>query len=118
MRWFDQPILRAVTKQEDMRDVYNELRRFPFVRSRAEGLALHDSVREILDENLRMQDSERHAELHERAAVYFEKRLEKVTGEEAERLGLERLYHRVRADEETGINLFQEMAEEISSLSA
>jgi ATP/maltotriose-dependent transcriptional regulator MalT len=114
VRWFDQPILRAVTEQEDVRDVYNELRRFPFVRSRSEGLALHDSVREMMDENLRVQDSERHAELHERAAAYFEKRLEKATGEEAERLGLERLYHRVRADEETGIKLFQKMAEELA----
>jgi tetratricopeptide (TPR) repeat protein len=96
-----------------VRDVYNELRRFPFVRTRAEGLRLHDAVREIMDENLHVQDSERHCELHERAAAYFEKRLEKTTGEEAERLGLERLYHRVRADEEAGIRLFQEMAEEL-----
>jgi tetratricopeptide (TPR) repeat protein len=113
VRWFDQPILRAVMAQEDVRDAYNELRRFPFVRTRAEGLALHDAVREIMDENLRVQDAERHRELHERAAAYFEKRLEKATGEEAERLGLERLYHRIRADEETGIQLFQEMAEEL-----
>ena len=103
VRWFDQPILRAVMKQDDVRDVYNELRRFPFVRTRVEGLALHDAVREIMDENLHAQDSERHCELHERAAAYFEKRLEKTTGEEAERLGLERLYHRIRADEEAGI---------------
>lgn len=114
VRWFDQPILRAVLNKEDVRDVYNELRRFPFVRSRSEGLALHDSVREMMDENLHMQDSERRAELHEHAAVYFEKRLENVTGEEAERLGLERLYHRVCAKEETGIKLFQEMAEELT----
>jgi len=113
VRWFDQPILRAVMAQEDVRDAYNELRRFPFVRTRSEGLALHDAVREIVDENLRVQDAERHRELHERAAAYFEKRLEKATGEEAERLGLERLYHRIRADEETGIQLFQEMAEEL-----
>jgi len=114
VRWFDQPILRAVMAQEDVRDAYNELRRFPFVRTRAEGLALHDAVREIMDENLRVQDAERHRELHERAAAYFEKRLEKATGEDAERLGLERLYHRIRADEETGIQLFQEMAEELA----
>jgi tetratricopeptide (TPR) repeat protein len=120
VRWFDQPILRAVMKQDDVREVYNELRRFPFVRTRAEGLALHDAVREIMDENLRVQDSERHSELHERAAAYFEKRLkvanarQGTTGEEAERLGLERLYHRIRADEEAGIQLFQEMAEELA----
>lgn len=112
VRWFDQPILRAVLNKEDVRDVYNELRRFPFIRTRVEGLALHDSVREMMDENLRAQDSERHAELHDRAAKYFEKRLKKVSGEDAERLKLERLYHRVCADEETGIKLFQEMAEE------
>ncbi|MGB9763675.1 MAG: hypothetical protein ACPLW7_06810, partial [Minisyncoccia bacterium] len=113
VRWFDQPILRAVMKQDDVRDAYDELRRFPFVRTRVEGLALHDAVREIMDENLRVQDAERHRELHARAAAYFEARLEKATGEEAERLGLERLYHRVRADEEAGIQLFQEMAEEL-----
>ena len=95
-----------------MRDVYNELLRFPFVR-RAEGPALHDAVREIMDEKLRVQDFERHCELHERTAAYFEKRLEKATGKDAERLELERLYHRVRADEERGIRLFQEMAEEL-----
>jgi len=113
VRWFDQPILRAVLNKEDVRDVYNELRRFPFVRTRVEGLALHDSVREMMDENLRMQDSERHCELHERAAIYFEKRLEKATGEDAEHLELERLYHRVCANEEDGIKLFQDMAEEL-----
>jgi hypothetical protein len=113
VRWFDQPILRAVTGLADVREVYNELRRFPFVRVRVEGLALHDAVREIMDENLRSQDSERHCELHERAATYFEKRLEKI-GEEVERLGLERLYHRICADEEAGIKSFQEMAEELT----
>ncbi len=121
VHWFDQPILRAVTGLVDVRDVYNELRRFPFVRVRVEGLALHDAVREIVDENVRAQDSERHRELHERAAAYFEKRLgqaetsevSKDFGSLAERLGLERLYHRVRADEEAGIKLFQEMAEEL-----
>ena len=113
VRWFDQPILRAVTGLADVREVYNELRRFPFVRVRVEGLALHDAVREIMDENLRAQDSERHCTLHERAVVYFEKRLEKASGEEAERLGLERLYHYVRVDEEAGIKLFQVTAEEL-----
>jgi tetratricopeptide (TPR) repeat protein len=111
VRWFDQPILRAVINKDDVREVYNELRRFPFVRTRAEGLALHDSVREMMDENLRVQDSERHTELHERAAVYFEKRLQKVTGEEAERMELERLYHRVLANKGNGIQLFQATAE-------
>jgi len=124
VRWFDQPILRAVTGLADVRETYNELRRFPFVRVRAEGLALHDAVREIIEENMRVQDAERHAQLHERAASYFEKRLENVadagqvtTTEEAERFERERLYHRIRADEEAGIKLFQEMAEGLARFS-
>ncbi|MEM1552998.1 MAG: tetratricopeptide repeat protein [Candidatus Bathyarchaeia archaeon] len=114
VRWFDQPILRAVMKREDVRDLYNELRRFPFVRTRTEGLALHDTLRNIIDENLRVQDAERHRELHERAAAYFEKRLEKATSEEAEQLKLEWLYHCVNANEEIGISLFQETAESLT----
>jgi len=113
VRWFDQPILRAVTGLTDVREVYNELRLFPFVRTRSEGLALHDAVREIIDENLLVQDSERHCELHTRAAKYFEKRLEKASGEEVDQLGLERLYHCIRADEEAGIKMFKEKAEEL-----
>lgn len=114
VRWFDQPILRVITGLEDVRDVYAELRRFPFVRTRVEGLALHDSIREMMDENLRIQDSERHCGLHTRAAMYFEKRLEKMTDDQVERLERERLYHLVRADEEMGIKLFQELAEEFT----
>jgi len=113
VRWFDQPILRAVMAQEDVRDAYNELRRFPFVRTRAEGLVVYDAVREILDERLRMQDSERHRELHQRAAEYFERRLEKASGEERWKLGLELLFHRVCADEEAGTRLCEELAEEL-----
>jgi len=113
-RWFDQPILRAITGLEDVRDLYNELRRFPFVRTRIEGLALHDSVREMIDENLHAQDSERYSMLHERAALFFEKRLDKAPDEDVERFRLERLYHRICTDEEIGIQLFQEMAQELT----
>jgi len=113
VRWFNKEILRAVTQTTDVNAAYNELRRFPFARPRAEGFMLHDTVREMIDANLKVEDPERYRELHERAAAYFEARLAKVTGEEAERLALERLYHRVCADEETGIRLFQEMAEEL-----
>ena len=113
VRWFDQSILRNILKQEDVRDAYNDLRKLPFVRTCAEGLALHDVVREAIDENLRTQDSDHHSELHKRAAIYFENLLEKATSKEFERLGLERLYHRARANEDDGIRLFQEMAKEL-----
>jgi tetratricopeptide (TPR) repeat protein len=117
VRWFNQPILRAVMKQDDVREVYNELRRFPFVRTRIEGLALHDSVREMIDENLRIQDSERHAELHSRAALYFERLLEKAKSNEVESIESERLYQLICSDENKGILLFSAMAEQSSRYS-
>jgi tetratricopeptide (TPR) repeat protein len=117
VRWFDQPILRAVMAQEDVREVYNELRRFPFVRTRAEGLALHDAVREIMDENLRVQDAERHRELHERAAAYFENRIGQLRvipglSDEWQRLALEMAYHLLRVDEDGGMNLLHKLFEQ------
>jgi tetratricopeptide (TPR) repeat protein len=114
VRWFNKEILRAVTGQTDVSKAYDELRRFPFVRPRTEGLMLHDAVREIVDEYQRVHDPERHRELHERAAAYFEAHLANRTGEEAERLRLELLYQSVCTDEEKGVHLFQEAAEELT----
>jgi len=112
VRWFNKPVLRAVTGLKVPEDHYIELQHFPFTRSRVEGLALHDSVREIIDENLRAQDPERHSVLHEAAATYFEAQLEKATDEESGRLTLELLYHRFQIDEKAGIRLFCQVCEE------
>ena len=113
VRWFNKEILRAVTGQADANKAYDELRRLPFMRPRMEGLALHDTVREIMDEYLHVHDPERHRELHERAAMYLEPQIAKRTGEEAERLRLERMYHIVHVDEKAGIEVFQGMADEL-----
>lgn len=111
-RYFNKDILRTVSAMGDISAGYDELRRFPFVRSRAEGYALHDRVRDMIEENVRADDPSKYRGVHERAAAYFEARMANASSEEAERLGLERLYHRVCADEESGMKLFQEMAEE------
>jgi len=122
VRWLDQPILRALTGQADVRDAYDELRRFPFVRPRAEGFMLHDAVREMIDENLEVQDSEQHRKLHEHAAEYFEnkvgeQRVAPAVDAQRDAFLCEWLYHRIRADEEAGILLFQKMAEELARYS-
>ena len=58
------------TEVEESR--YKELLRFPFVRPIMKGkLAIHDVIREIIDENLHTQDPGRHEDLHSRAAEYF-----------------------------------------------
>lgn len=114
VRWFNQSILRSVTKLKNVSAAYEELRRFPFVKSGKEGLRLHDSVRDIMEESLHVDDPARHKDLHERAAKYFESQLKQAASEELEKLELERLYHRVRANEKTGVKLFQGMAEGLS----
>jgi tetratricopeptide (TPR) repeat protein len=114
VRWFNQSILRSVTKLKNISAAYEELRRFPFVKSGKEGLRLHDSVRDIMEESLRVDDPDRHKDLHERVAKYFEKQLKKATSEEAGKIELEWLYHRIRANEKTGMRLFQETAERLS----
>lgn len=112
VRWFDQSILRAVTKMKNVSAAYEELRRFPFVKSGKEGLRLHDSVRDIMEESLKIDDPDRHKDLHERAAKYFEKKLIKNPGETVERLELEILYHRTRINEDEGTKIFQEKLED------
>jgi tetratricopeptide (TPR) repeat protein len=117
LRWFNEELLAVVLGDSILSDeVYEELRRFPFVRSRKQGLALHDSVREHLDDNLRLHEPARHREMHERAANYFKLQLEKsatAKGDEAMELALEELYHRILADEREGIKQFREVAQEL-----
>jgi len=111
LRWFNQSILRFMLERDDIYEIYEELRRFPFVRIYANGLAFHEAIREIFDERLRIHDPDRHRELHERAAAYFEKRIEDNSGEDGIRFVLEQLYHKIHANESEGIRLFQEIAE-------
>lgn len=113
LRWFNKDVLRAVSGMVDVNAGYEELRRFPFVRVRAEGLALNDAIREFIEENVRMDDPLRYKTLHTYAAEYFEALLARATGDHVDQLARERLYHRICADEYSGINLFQNMAEKL-----
>ena len=115
LRWFNKELLAVVGGEGAISDeVYEELRRFPVVRPRKEGLALHDSVREHLDDNMRVHEPARHREMHQRAADYFEAQLQGVArGEEATDLALEVLYHKILANEEEGIGQFRKVAEEL-----
>ena len=115
LRWFDQSVLRAVLESEIPAADFKELRQFPFTRPMREGkLALHDVVRDVLDENLKIHDPARHKQWHERAAAYFEQAMPQANLTEQELFGLERLYHRIRANEATGMQLFQATAEELT----
>src|SRR5438105_15455005 len=102
LRYFNVDALGMLLDGDNAEALYAELRRWPFIRSRKEGLAVHDTMREMINEALKVRAPERFRGLHERAVVYYEAQLEKVTGDERERYVLERLYHHVYADEVSG----------------
>src|SRR6266567_3607255 len=114
LRYFNVETLSALLENGNAEALYAELRRWPFIRSRKEGLAVHDAMREMINEALKVRTPDRFRTLHERAAAYYEKQVAKAAGEERERYASESLYHRVRADEASGIQLFQEIAEEFA----
>jgi tetratricopeptide (TPR) repeat protein len=114
LRYFNAEALHALMEDGNAETLYAELRRWPFVRPRREGLAVHDVMREMINEALHLRTPERFRALHEKAAIYYETRLETALSDELERYASERLYHRVRADEGEGVRLFQEQAEKLA----
>jgi tetratricopeptide (TPR) repeat protein len=111
LRYFNVESLNALLENGSAEALYAELRRWPFIRSRKEGLAVHDTMREMINAALKERTPKRFRTLCERAAAYHEAQMEKATGEERERHAAEQLYHHILADEESGIQLFQETAE-------
>jgi tetratricopeptide (TPR) repeat protein len=117
LRYFNVEALSALLENGNAETLYAELRRWPFIRSRKEGLAVHDAMREMINEALKVRTPERFRMLHERAAAYYETQMARTIGEEREWYTLERLYHRMLADEVGGIQLFQEIAEALTRAS-
>lgn len=116
LRWFNKELLSAVTglEKEKIDAMYPELRRFPFVRPRVEGLSLHEVVRDLINENIRLHDPQRYVNIHKEAAAHYEDKFDKFLDMQAFGSALELLYHSVCVDEITGIGLFQLMAEKIT----
>lgn len=115
LRYFNVEALEAML--EDDKDkaewVYTELRRWPFIRSRREGLAMHDTMREVINGALRLRTPKRFQTLHEKAVVYYATCLETASGDERDRCSLELLYHQVMSDEKVGITRFRKSAEDL-----
>lgn len=113
LRWFNADSLAALLDTPDAGSLYEELRRWPFTRERAQGLGVHDTLREVIGDALIARSPRRFRDLNERAVAYYKSVLETARGDEHERLRLEWLYHSVRADEDSGIQAFRELAEQL-----
>jgi tetratricopeptide (TPR) repeat protein len=113
VRHFNADVLADVLAADDVGALYEELRRWPFTRARQEGLAIHDTMREVMDEALRVRSRKRHRELHERAAAHHEALLAAGDGHSREQHQLEWLYHTIAADEAAGVEALVALAEEL-----
>ncbi len=117
VRAFNKNLLRKLVNHDIADAIYVELQRFPFVRPGSEGMMIHDRVREMIDENLRFHDPEVYRTLHQRAATHFyeqAQQLAHISGldEEWQRLVLEQLYHLLRADELSSMDLVHSLFEQ------
>jgi hypothetical protein len=113
LRYFNVDSLAAMLDGADALRLYEELRRWPFTRPREGGLAVHDTMREVITDALRARSPQQFRQLNDRAADYYARLLETSDSHERARLQLEWLYHSISADETAGITQFQVMAEEL-----
>lgn len=113
LRFFNADSLAALLGDAHWAGCYDELRRWPFTRARREGLAVHDTMREVMNEALAARSPEQFRQLNERAAAYYAGLVAGPGADDRERPRLEWLYHTIRASEREGIRHFREMAEEL-----
>jgi len=111
LRVVDEGKLAWMLGQPSAGSIFDAVWRFDFVKTRAGGIALHEAVWDALNEDLKYRNPTRYCELQAKAAEYYERALAQPNPKDRERLDLERLYHRIRADEADGIKLFKEQAE-------
>jgi hypothetical protein len=80
-----EPLLAEVLGTPDAHEAFEWLRGLSFVDSGPRGLFPHDLVRDALSADLRWRNSDRFAELHDRARGYYSRKLAQTTGEEQQR---------------------------------
>ena len=116
VRWFNQDLLKNVIGKELDDRIYNEIRRFPFIRPHERNIAIHDAIRDIIDENLRTQNPERHTQFHKAAARTFEAAWRDTASDDGRQpLLFEWLYHTVVLNGTEGRDLLSQVCEHFIS---
>jgi tetratricopeptide (TPR) repeat protein len=117
LRYFNKEILRDVTGRSDIDAHYEEIKRFPFVKSAKVGdqrvWRLHDSIREFFERSLQGDDPALFHKLHEKAVSYYNGMMTNAPQDKQERFLLEKLYHSVRVNEQDGMRLFTTVVGEL-----
>ncbi|MGQ0574700.1 MAG: LuxR C-terminal-related transcriptional regulator [Pseudonocardia sp.] len=81
VRRVTEPILRAVLDVDDARAAYGLLRALPFTEPGADGLLVHDVVRDTVGHELAVRDPDARRTYRRRAARYFTDRAAAVRGD-------------------------------------
>jgi hypothetical protein len=92
VREFDEATLLAIGGATVQQGAFARLCGLSVVQPTANGLALHDDVRQILEDDLRWRDPERHRDLRRRATDYYRERSSRATPTERGRLACDRLF--------------------------
>lgn len=79
VRQFDEAMLAALIGMDQLGDTFDQLCRLSIVRPAAHGLAVHDTVRRALTNELRWRNPGRYAELRSRALAFYSSRFRGAT---------------------------------------
>ncbi len=85
-------LLAAALEGADAHDLFAWLRGLSFIEQGPRGLFPHDLVREVLDGDLRWRNPAEYGRLRERVSAHLRSGVERATGTELQRLGLDLLY--------------------------
>lgn len=116
LRYFNADSLQALIDSCEIDELYSELKRWPFITPRKNCFAMHDTMREMINEALSIRSPLRFRALHERAVLYYGTRRIEITGSEKESATLEMLYHQLHHDENKGAFLLEKLFEEADRL--
>jgi hypothetical protein len=112
VRKFDGHLLEELIEGFNAEKSLKTLIELPFVMTNKDGFVLHSGVRDLLEEQLKLNNRERYVELHRQIAKLFETKLHRAQNQEDSwLLAFELLYHLVHADERAGLLMCEELAE-------
>lgn len=86
VRYLTEGLLSAMLESPDVYQIFDWLRGLSFVESGRMGLFPHDLVREAIIADIRWRNPDRYAQLHQRAASYYQRRIQETHGSMQRRL--------------------------------
>ena len=109
LRKFDESSLHAILEC-DATKIIEELKKWPFVYPCGGKWSIHDKMRKLIIDDIRLRSEREFTSANERAVAYYQSQ-QAASPAESEQLELEILYHKIFANEADGINIFRDHAE-------